>query len=45
MRIDEYGALEKSTNAANLIVEYFIIAMDTTGGDESWLNGKIKYTL
>ena len=39
MRVDEDGALEKSTNVTNLLFNYFKISMETTCGDASWLNG------
>ena len=40
VRVDRYGALEKSTDVTNLLVEEFKISMETTGGDAYWLNGK-----
>ena len=40
LRVDEDGALEKSTDVTNLIVEGFKIYMESTGGDASWLNEK-----
>ena len=33
--VDEYGALEISTDVTNLLVDYFNISMETTGGGES----------
>ena len=39
IRFDEDGALEKSKNVTNLLIEEFKISMETTGGDESWING------
>ena len=39
VRVDEYFALEKSTDTTNLIVDDFKISMETTGGDASWING------
>ena len=39
VRVDEYGALEKSTDVTNLLVDDFNISMETTGGDSLWLNG------
>ena len=33
------GALEKSADVTNLLVDDFIIAMETTGFDASWING------
>ena len=33
--VDEYGALEKSTDVTKLLVDYFNISMETTGGNES----------
>ena len=40
VRVYENGALEKSTYVTNLIFDSFKIFMETTGGDESWINGK-----
>ena len=40
IRVDEYDALEKSTDFTNLLVEEFKISIKTTDGDASWLNGK-----
>ena len=34
----EDGALEKSTDVTNLLVDDFRISMETTGGDASWIN-------
>ena len=39
LRVDEDGALEKSTYVTNLLFYDFRITMETTGGDASWLNG------
>ena len=39
MRVDEDGALEKSADVTNLLVDDFIISMETSGGDEFWMNG------
>ena len=39
IRSDEDGALEKSKNVTNLLIEEFKMSMETTGGDESWING------
>ena len=33
----EDGALEKSTDVTNLLVDGFKISMETTGGDASWI--------
>ena len=33
LRVDEYGALVNSTDIKNLIVDYLIIFVETTGGD------------
>ena len=30
---------KKATDATNLLVYEFIIAMETSGGDASWING------
>ena len=38
IRVDEYGALEKSTDVTNLLVYEFKIYMETTGGGANWLN-------
>ena len=35
----EDGALEKSTDVTNLLVDDFRISMETTGADDSWING------
>ena len=35
VRVDEYGALKKSTDVTKLIVNDFNISMETTGGDAS----------
>ena len=40
IRVDEDGALEKSTNVKNLIIEELKISMETTGGDVYWINVK-----
>ena len=42
MRVDEDGALVNSTYFTNLLVDDFIIAMENTGGDASWLNGNTQ---
>ena len=42
MRLDEYGALENSTDVINLLVDNINISMETTCGDASWINGKNK---
>ena len=39
VRVDEDGALVISTEVTNLLVDDFIIYMENTGGDASWLNG------
>ena len=39
VRVYEYGTLEKSTDLTNLLVDDFIISMETNGGDASCLNG------
>ena len=36
---DEDGALSKSTDVTNLLVDDFSIYMETTGDGASWLNG------
>ena len=33
VRVDEYGALEKSTDVTNLLLDNFNISMETTDGD------------
>ena len=38
MRFHEDGAVEKSSDVTNLLVDEFIIAMETSGQDASWLN-------
>ena len=38
MRVDEYVALENSTDVTNIIFDELIIYMETTGGDTSWIN-------
>ena len=40
MRVDEDGALEKSIDVNDLLVDDFDIALENTGEDSSWLNGK-----
>ena len=40
VKIDKDSELENSTNLTNLLVDEFNISMETTGVDESWLNGK-----
>ena len=40
MRVDEYGALVKSTDVTNLLVDDFNISVEATGGDASWLDVK-----
>ena len=40
MIVDEYGALEKSTDVTNILVDDFNISMETTGGDSSCLDEK-----
>ena len=42
MRVDEDGALEKSTYITNILVDEFNIYMENTGWYASWLNGKHK---
>ena len=37
VRVDEYGALEKSIDVTNLLVDDFRISMENTGGDASWI--------
>ena len=37
--VDEYGTLENSTDLTNFLVGNFIIYMEITGSDASWLNG------
>ena len=39
VRVDEYGALEISTDFTNLLVEESKISMEITGGNASWING------
>ena len=39
MRVDEDGNLENSTDFTNLLVDEFRISVETTGGDESCING------
>ena len=39
MRVYEDGTLVNSTDAINLIVDYFSISNETTGCDTSWING------
>ena len=36
VRVYEDGALEKSTDVTNLLVDEFKISMENTGGDASW---------
>ena len=38
MRVDEYGALVKSIDVTNLLVDYFRISMENTRVDASWTN-------
>ena len=38
LRVDEYGALENSTDITNLLVDALKISMETTGGDASFIN-------
>ena len=40
VRVYQNGALEKSIDFTNLLVDEFKISMKDTGGDASWLNGK-----
>ena len=40
MRVDKSGALEKSTDVTDIPVYEFNIALETTGGDVSFLNRK-----
>ena len=40
MRVDEDVALSESIGITNLVVDDFIISMETTGGDVTWLNEK-----
>ena len=39
-RVDEDGTLEKSKDITNLLVDDFIVSIETTGGDASCINGK-----
>ena len=39
VRVDEYGALANSKYFNNLLIDDFYISMETTVGDELWLNG------
>ena len=39
VRVDEDGSLANSIDVANLLVDDFIISMETNGGDASCLNG------
>ena len=41
-RVNEYGALEKSTNVTNLLVDELSITMEATGGDVLWINVNIE---
>ena len=41
VRVNKDVALEKSTDVTSLMVDDFIISMENTGGNTSWLNGKI----
>ena len=36
--VDEDGSLVKSTDVTNLLVDYFRMSMESTGGDASWIN-------
>ena len=38
MIVDEDGSLVKSTDVTNLLVDYFRMSMESTGGDASWIN-------
>ena len=38
MKVDEDGVLENSIDVTNLIVDYFNVSMETTGGDVLWIN-------
>ena len=40
VRFNENGALENSENVTKFLVYGFNTSMETTGGDESYLNGK-----
>ena len=40
MRVNEDGALEKSTDVNNLLADNFCISTKATGGDASWINRK-----
>ena len=40
VRVDEYSALENSTDVTNLLDDEFKISMKNTGGDAYWINGK-----
>ena len=40
--VDEDDTLEKPSDVTDILVDKFNIALDTTGGDASWLNGKNK---
>ena len=40
VRVDVDGNLEKSTDVTKLLVYDLIIAMETAGGDASWINRK-----
>ena len=38
VRVDEGDDLENSIDVTKLIADYFIISLETTGGDASWIN-------
>ena len=40
MRVDKDGALSKSTDVTNLLVDDFSISIKTSGGGVAWLNKK-----
>ena len=40
VRVDEYGALEKSTDVTNLLVDGFKISTENNGRDASCTNGR-----
>ena len=40
MTVDEYGALSKWTDVNDLLVDGFNMALETNGGDSSWLDRK-----
>ena len=40
VRVDEDGALSKSTDITSLLIDDFNISVETSDGSKSWLNGK-----